>query len=134
MSVGLLLITHNRIGQELLSTAIATFGRLPLETFILPVSSEEPPEGLLIKAKELSAKLNTGDGVLVLTDLYGATPSNIAAQLSSDDDVIVISGVNLPMLMRIFNYSNLELPQLAYKALSGGNAGIVLCPKNYDSA
>ena len=73
-------------------------------------------------------ELDTGDGVLVLTDVCGATPSNIACRLVSLGRVMVVSGLNLPMLMRILNYPNLSLEELAERAVSGGRQGIMLLP------
>ena len=71
--------------------------------------------------------LDDGDGVLVLTDLYGSTPSNIAASLLGTGAVQVVAGLNLPMLIRVLNYPAEDLPALADKAVSGGNRGILLC-------
>ena len=63
----------------------------------------------------------------MLTDLYGSTPSNIAASLASRGKVRIVSGLNLPMLVRVLNYPGDDLPSLADKAMSGGNRGILLC-------
>jgi len=126
MKVGLLLITHNRIGAELLETATATLNGCPLPTGVLPVSHAADPEQLLVQARAQVARLHTGAGVLVLTDIYGSTPSNIATRLLDTEPVIVVSGVNLPMLIRVLNYAELALADLAKKAVSGGYEGIVV--------
>jgi PTS system ascorbate-specific IIA component len=70
-------------------------------------------------------QLDQGDGVLVLTDIYGSTPSNIASHLSSRPGVQVVAGLNLPMLLRVLNYARLDLATLAEKAVSGGREGVV---------
>lgn len=125
MSVGILLITHSGIGGALLNVAYGTFGTLPLEVSQLSVSRDPEPELLVAKAGYLVRKLDSGDGVLVLTDMFGSTPSNVAQGLQQQGFAIqVIAGLNLPMLFRILNYPSLKLDQLAVKAISGGQDGI----------
>ena len=126
MSVGLLLITHNDIGEHLLSTACATLGRCPLRTQTLRVATDTDPEQLVSLARDYRRQLDQGEGVLVLTDCFGSTPSNIAGRLLEDGAVKVVSGVSLPMLIRVLNYPGLSLTKLADKAVSGGCEGIVL--------
>lgn len=127
MSVGLLLITHNHIGSELIKTAKANLsGHCPLATRTLQVCSHHKTEELIAQARALVAEINTGTGVLVLTDIYGSTPSNIATQLLETDPVIVVAGISLPMVIRVMNYATLSLPEIANKAVSGGYEGIVM--------
>lgn len=126
MSVGILLVTHNRIGWELLETAKETLGFCPLQTQTLDVLQDADPAIMMRRAREVAGSLDDGDGVLVLTDAYGSTPSNIAASLASDQRIVVVAGVNLPMLLRIFNYPGLSLTELADKALTGGQDGVLL--------
>jgi mannose PTS system EIIA component len=128
MTVGLLLITHNRVGAELLGTASATLGICPLATAVLPVMPDSDPEALVTRGRHMVAELDQGHGVLVLTDVYGSTPSNIATRVAEHDGrAMVVAGINLPMLLRILNYPQLDLQDLAEKALSGGRDGILLC-------
>lgn len=127
MSVGLLLITHNHIGSELLTTATRMLGRCPLEAMALAVVESDDPDGLREQALRYAEDLDEGSGVLVLTDLFGSTPSNVAAELCGKPNVRILSGVNLPMLVRVLNYHRLELAELAEKALSGGHDGLFLC-------
>ena len=126
MSVGLLLITHNRIGDELLKTAIMTLDGCPITAGVMRIYDTRDPDSLLAEVRARVAELNSGAGVLVLTDIYGSTPSNIASRLLESDPVMVVAGVNLPMLIRVMNYATLSLPELAHKAVSGGNQGIIL--------
>ncbi len=128
MTIGLLIITHNNIGADLVDTAIAMLGVCPLATEILPVTQCCDPEILLRKAREIVAALDRGNGVLVLTDIYGSTPSNIARSLMQQGRVEVIAGINLPMLIRVLNYPRLSLAELTEKAVSGGKDGILCCP------
>ncbi len=125
MSVGVLIITHRGIGKALLDTAIGLLGRCPLPTEILNVSPNGDAESLHGEAVRLMQQVNRGSGVLVLTDLYGSTPSNLSATLKEFPDIRIISGINLPMLIKIFNYPNLELEMLQQKALSGGRESIL---------
>ena len=125
MTVGLLIITHDHIGEALLRTATRMLRELPLKTRFLPVSIDANSEALKIQAHALAQQLNGGDGVLVFTDMYGSTPSNIAFSLMDPGSVHVISGINLPMLIRTLNYAALDLEALTKKAVSGGKMGIV---------
>ena len=129
MTVGLLIVTHDRIGETLLRTAKRMFGDLPLPVEVLSVTVDVNPESLSQTASGLVERLNDGDGVLVLTDMYGSTPSNIAFGLMQPGRVQVISGINLPMLIRTLNYANLDLPSLTVKAVSGGKEGIFCCTR-----
>ena len=129
MSVGLLLITHNRIGAELLSTATRMLGTCPLTARVLAVSERDDPDGLSATALNLVAALDDGSGVLVLTDLFGATPANVATGLAGRCNVRVIAGVSLPMLVRVLNYPRLGLAEIAEKARSGGRDGVLPCPQ-----
>lgn len=128
MSVAVLLVTHNRIGAELLDTATRMLGRCPLPAAALAVNEQDDPEALLRDAAAAVADIDQGDGVLVLTDLFGSTPSNIANALQAKGHARVLTGVNLPMLVRALNYAALDLPALVDKALSGGRDGIMPCP------
>jgi PTS system mannose-specific IIA component len=134
MSVGLLLITHNRIGTELLHTATRMLGECPLAAKAMAVSEQDDPDKLRAEALHCVQALDEGAGVLVLTDLFGSTPSNVAASLRAKANVRVLSGVNLPMLVRVLNYHRLDLAELTDKALSGGHDGVFSCPAPVSAA
>ena len=127
MSTGLLIITHDKIGEALLVTATNMLEACPLECMTLQINNNSNPDELNKQAREFVEQLNKGNGVLVLTDMYGSTPSNIAARLLHKDKVNVVAGINLPMLVRVLNYADLSLDDLTSKAVSGGNDGIVRC-------
>ncbi|MDH5369163.1 MAG: PTS fructose transporter subunit IIA [Gammaproteobacteria bacterium] len=123
--VGLLIITHNNVGGALFDAATSVLGSCPLPFEILPISQNCDPEERLRKAQSYITKLHQpGDGVLVITDMYGSTPSNIATKLAADN-VAIITGINLPMLVRIMNYPQLSLEMLANKAVSAGQTGVI---------
>ncbi|MGI9227163.1 MAG: PTS sugar transporter subunit IIA [Gammaproteobacteria bacterium] len=125
MAVSLLTITHGRVGHELLATAESMLSKLPLRCDSLSVSDTCNPDDLLDQAKNLCAELDDGDGILVLTDIFGSTPSNICNKLNSVGNTHIIAGMNLPMLIRVMNYPNLSLNELVEKAISGGHDGII---------
>lgn len=126
MNVGILIITHSTIGSSLYDAVVSVMGKSPLPTKILPVSLDSDPEKLVDNARQLVAQLDEGRGVLVLTDMYGSTPSNIACKLANGQ-VNVVAGINLPMLIRVMNYPELDLQQLANKAITGGHEGVIPC-------
>lgn len=125
MSVAVLLITHDKIGQAMLDTAGKIIGQMPLTITRMGVGMNARLEATLDKAHQQIEQLDEGDGVLILTDLFGATPSNIARQLQSSH-IAVITGLNLPMLIRVLNYPRLSLPEMVEKAVSGAHDGIIV--------
>jgi mannose PTS system EIIA component len=133
MNVGLLLITHNDLGHYLLDTATSILGSCPVRTRVLNVPSGCNPDAILERACAFYRELDQGDGVLVLTDLYGSTPSNIAARLLEKYNILMISGANVPMLMRILNYPTCTLEEMANKALTGAHDGVVLTARKLAS-
>lgn len=129
MSVGVLLVTHGKLGHYLLETMQDMIGELPLPVDVLEVRRVQATDVLLRQGQRMIERLDVGDGVLILTDAYGSTPANIANQLSTDAQTQVIAGVNLPMLVRIFNYPKLNLADSARSAVEGGQRGVTLCPR-----
>jgi len=128
VNVGILLITHGNIGAVLLQSAIEVLGVCPLQTSTLSAPADCDPDRVLRDASEAANRLDTGDGVLVLTDLYGSTPSNIACRLHEQQHTVrVVSGVNLPMLIRVLNYPGMGLDELTHKAVTGGRDGVLTC-------
>lgn len=128
MTVGLLIITHDGIGAALLDTACRMLGRCPLQARTLAITEDCEPDEIKSRARAIAEQIDTGEGVLVLTDLFGSTPCNIANALGVGSRRQVLAGVNLSMLVRVLNYPALSLADLAAKALSGGRDGVLLCP------
>lgn len=125
MPVSLLIISHNNIGQSLVDVATTMLGTCPLHVDVVSVRSSDDPETIIANARQLVEKHT--NGTLVLTDMYGSTPSNIACKLAELGNVRIVGGINLPMLVRILNYPRLSLEELEQKAVSGGRDGIVMC-------
>jgi len=130
MTIGLLLITHGDTGAHLLATARTMLGVCPLETEALGVAFDCDPDVVEAQARRIAERLGDGgDGLLILTDMYGSTPANIACRLQGRFHARVVAGLNLPMLVRILNYPGLSLEELTEKAVSGGRDGVVVCRK-----
>ena len=127
MTVGILLVSHNNIGTELINTARQMLSCCPLPTKVLSIEARDNPEAIRLELDEDLKRLDQGHGILILTDMFGSTPSNIACAVSNRSDVRVVSGLNLPMLIRVLNYPALALEELELKALSGGQEGVVRC-------
>ena len=127
MNVGILLITHGNIGAVLLQSATDVLDVCPLSTTTISAAPGCDPEHVLAYAKQAAQKMDSGNDVLVLTDMYSATPSNIACRLDELHDVRVVSDLNLPMLIRVLNYPDLDLDDLMHKAVTGGRDGVLIC-------
>jgi mannose PTS system EIIA component len=123
--VGILLITHGTLGEALLRAATHTLGRQPERAEHISVTALDAPESLLVRGREALTRVDDGSGVLVITDMYGATPANVAAKLLSNGRVEGLSGANLPMLVRALAHRDLALAQVVEKARSGGADGVV---------
>jgi PTS system mannose-specific IIA component len=123
--IAVLLITHGRYGEDLLVSASHVLGHPLEQTAYLAVSIKDDPEAMLSEARTLLQSLDDGSGVLVMTDMYGATPCNIATQLIADGNVEAVSGVSLPMLVRSLAYRESTLAKVRDKAIAGGTEGVV---------
>ncbi len=125
MSVGLLILSHNGIGSSLLGTAMHMIAECQLKIKLLTVERDSDPDELIEHARVLLEELDTGEGVLILSDLYGATPSNIAKTCTELENVSAVAGLNLSMLIKIMNYPDLSLSKLLEKAIIGGREGVI---------
>ena len=123
--IGILIVAHGAFGEALIHSASHVLGKRPLRVRQVGVTVHDDPEAILPQARDLVAQLDEGKGVLVLTDIYGATPGNIALRLLKPGKVEGISGVNLPMLIRALTYREQGLAVVVEKALSGGAEGVI---------
>lgn len=125
----ILLITHNHVGSALLATAKRTVTEFPCEIKAISIPQDVNLDITRTQIHSTLTQIDEGNGVLILTDMYGSTPSNLAKSLLDQNQVSVkvISGLNLPMLLRAINYSNLPLSNLAEKAFLGGRDGVCIC-------
>lgn len=123
--VGILLITHNGLGDSLLDCVRHVTGSIPPHLKSLSVLAEDDPLQKEEQGRALIKLLDQGKGVLLLTDIYGATPSNIARRLCQPGQVEGVAGVNLPMLLRVACGPEMPLLTLAQRAVQGGQDCIV---------
>ena len=128
MAVGILLLTHPGIGAALVASVEAILrGNLPLRLAAFELPFDADPDALLPQASAAMRRVDGGEGVLILTDLYGASPSNLAAQLSRlGTPSRRVSALSLPMLLRVMNYAELTLEELPAVAAAGARNGVVL--------
>lgn len=125
--VGILLLTHRGLGKALIEAAHDVVGPLSLHVIAVEFGSGDDSDAVAHRAAYYMRELDHGNGVLVLTDLYGSTPSNIAARLVTQGTLVRrVSGVSLPMLLRVLNYSEQTLDELVLTAASGGRNGVVV--------
>jgi PTS system ascorbate-specific IIA component len=123
--IGVLLVTHGEIGTALLGSASQILGGAPAQVVTLSVWRQDDPDDLILRARELLEQIDSGDGVLVLTDIFGATPGNVVSRLLEDNHVEGVSGVSLPMLLRVLTGRNGSLSAAVKRAVSGGADGVV---------
>ncbi len=126
MSVGILLLTHEGIGTALMAATTRLLQQLPLKTEAFEVPYHADADVLLPTASAALRRVDSGAGVLILTDLYGATPSNLGARLARlGTPVRRVSALNLPMLLRVMNYADLDLDELPAVAAAGARNGVI---------
>jgi len=123
--IGLLLITHSSYGESLIQCACHVLNRRPPQIYQLGVSAQDDPLDALPLAQEMLKLVDSGEGVLVMTDVFGATPANIALKLLEPGRIEGVSGVNLPMLLRAITYREKDMATLVTRSVSGGRDGVI---------
>ena len=123
--IGILLITHGSYGEALVQNACHVLNKRPLQLNQLGLSAQDDPLDLLPLARQMLHLVDDGDGVLLMTDIFGATPSNLALRLLEPGRVEGLTGVNLPMLLRALNYRDKGMATLLVRARDGGRDGIL---------
>lgn len=122
--IGVLIVTHGPLGGDLIDALAHVLGSRPQSVEALDVSSRAEPGDVQSAITRRMQMLDTGNGVLVLTDIYGATPSNCVCRALAPGHAAGVTGVNLPMLLKVMTYRALPLGQLAAMAAAGGQEGI----------
>lgn len=123
---GIIIVTHVDYGSTLLKAAEFIVGPVQDCTCIRIDASLEVSE-TVVRLQEAVDRLSTGNNVIVLTDMFGGTPTNLSLALigsRNEKDVEVVTGVNLPMLLRVLSNRNLPLDELAELAITAGREGI----------
>ena len=128
MAVGILLVSHTGVASTMLATATRIWQQTPSVTDYIEVEFDADVAETALQVEQKLTRLDQGDGVLILTDLVGATPCNLVTSISHPNTVVV-SGLNLPMLIRAYNYSSKTIDDLAAVAVEGGQRGIAQLSK-----
>jgi PTS system ascorbate-specific IIA component len=123
--IGILIVAHDTLGESLVRAVTHVLGVRPPQFEALAVAATDDPLLLLPRAREAVARLDTGDGVVIFSDIFGATPCNLACKLLVPGRVEGVAGVNLPMLVRVFTYRTRGMDTLMKKAVSGGCEGVL---------
>ena len=123
--IGLFLVTHTTYGESLIQCACHVLNRRPPQIAQLGVAAQDDPLDALPLAREMLEFVDSGDGVLILTDIYGATPANMVMKLLEPGRIEAIAGVNLPMLLRALTYRDKDMSTLITRSVAGGRDGVM---------
>ena len=123
--IGILIIAHGTMGHSLVHSVSHVLGGPPPLLQQIGIGMHDDPAALLPQAQKIVQSLDEGQGVLILSDIYGATPCNLVGKLLEPGRIEGVAGVNLPMLVRTLTYRNGDLAKLVEKALSGGREGVI---------
>ncbi len=122
--VGILLITHGSFGEALVQNACHVLNKRPVQLNQLGVAAQDDPLDLLPLARQMLSLVDSGNGVLILTDIFGASPANLAGKLLERGRIECLTGVNLPMLLRALTYRDKGMDILLQRARDGGRDGV----------
>ncbi|MBT9521496.1 MAG: PTS fructose transporter subunit IIA [Dechloromonas sp.] len=123
--IGILLITHGSYGEALVQNVSHVLNKRPPQVMQLGLTSQDDPLDILPMAREILALVDKGEGVLILTDIFGASPANLALKLLERGRVEGLTGVNMPMLLRALTYRDKGMETLLVRARDGGRDGII---------
>ena len=126
--IGILIITHGTLGESLVHCASHVLNKRPPRLKQIGITAQDDPFQLLPQARAMVKELDDGSGVLIMTDMYGGTPSNMGEKLLIPGKVEGIAGVSLPMLIRVLTYRDRDLQTIVTKAISGGCEGVIRVP------
>jgi PTS system mannose-specific IIA component len=121
--IGILIIAHDTLPESLVQTITHVLGTRPPLFDALSVAARDDPLDLVPAARARVQRVDGGDGVLIVSDLYGASPCNLAVKLLDPPRVEGIAGASLPMLIRALTYRDRDMPTLIRKAISGARDG-----------
>jgi mannose PTS system EIIA component len=128
--IGILIIAHDSLGKCLIESATHILGNRPPQLDYFAIDKSDDPSQVILAVQKKIQALDQGEGVLILSDIYGATPCNIVCRVLSPGKIEGISGINLPMLVRAVTYRHLDLKMLTEKAMSGGLEGVINITKD----
>ena len=122
---GILLVTHNGLGDSLIDCVGHVLGKAPAELMVLSFRAQDDAQRKEAEGRAVIEHLDDGSGVLILADMFGATPCNVAMRLCELPNVKGVAGLNLPMLLRALTNRDKPLAELAQIAQEGALACIV---------
>lgn len=128
--IGILLVAHGDLGGSLIDCAVYVLGRRPERLASINLTAFSGTDAMLAGARAKLDQLDEGEGVLVLADVYGATPCNTICRLLDDPRVEVVAGVNVPMLLKVLTYRHSDLQTLADRAANGARDGAFRVPRS----
>ncbi|MBK9954969.1 MAG: PTS fructose transporter subunit IIA [Rhodocyclaceae bacterium] len=123
--IGIFLVTHATYGESLIQCACHVLNKRPPQIAQIGIAAQDDPLDALPMAQQLLRLVDSGKGVLIMTDIFGATPANLATKLLKPGRVEGIAGVNLPMLVRALTYRDRDMDTLIAKAVAGGRDGVL---------
>ena len=123
--IGIFLVTHATYGESLIQCACHVLNKRPPRIAQIGIAAQDDPLDALPMAQQLLGLVDSGKGVLIMTDIFGATPANLATKLLKPGRVEGIAGVNLPMLVRALTYRDRDMETLIAKAVAGGRDGVL---------
>ena len=128
--IGFFLVTHGSFGESLIQNVCHVLNKRPPLLAQLGVAAQDDPLDILPQARQMLGWADSGYGVLVMTDIFGATPGNVAAKLIEPGRIEAVAGVNLPMLLRVLTYRERDMDTLLKRAVSGGCEGVLHIKEN----
>jgi PTS system ascorbate-specific IIA component len=128
--IGIFLLTHSTYGESLIQCACHVLNKRPPQMAQIGIAAQDDPLDVLPLAREVLTMVDSGRGVLILTDIYGATPANLAMKLVEPGRVEGIAGVNLPMLLRAITYRDRDMETMVTRSVAGGRDGVLNMLKN----
>ncbi len=125
--IGILVVTHAELGNALIETVKFILGDDPDNLSSVSINIQEDPDSLRKKIKKGISNVQTDQGVIILTDMFGGTPSNLSYSFLDEGKVEVISGVNLPILLKAVNArSKMDMEKLISAIVEHGKRSISL--------
>lgn len=129
MSVGIVIVTHGKTGQSLLEEAGFVLGEVLDDILVIAFNQSKDMHSGIEEIRSSINRVDKGEGILVLTDLMGSSPSNLVNEVLEDVHAVMVTGINLGMLIRVCNYREKNLEMLAQKAVEGGRMAVKIFQK-----
>ena len=122
--IGILIIAHGNFGDSLIQCMTHVLGKKPPGIAAIQVAGTDSPRELMPSAQRMVSALDDGSGVLIITDIFGSSPSNLACKLLVSGHVEAVAGANVPMLVRAITYRERSMDVLLKRVVSGGCEGV----------